>query len=143
MRSFLGLVSGEVFNETKLREGFVMLQNFYGNVGYVNFLPDPLMDFDEQQKVVNLTVNVDEGQQYTVNRISFTGNTTTPDDVIRREILLKEGAVFNASLLTLSMSRLSQLGFFEEIKFEDAAIRPSDTGEPKIDIDLRVKEKAR
>ena len=68
------------------------------------------MDFDEQQKVVNLTVNIDEGRQYIVNRISFTGNTTTPDEVIRREILLKEGEVFNASLLTLSLSRLSQLG---------------------------------
>jgi outer membrane protein insertion porin family len=142
IRSSLGLVSGDVYNESRLRQGFGELKTLYGNLGYVNFIPLPLQDFDEQQKVVNLTVNLDEGSQYTVNRISFTGNTTTPDEVMRRELLLKEGQFFNASLLTLSLSRLSQLGFFEEIKFEDVRITPNPS-EPKVDIDLRVREKAR
>jgi outer membrane protein insertion porin family len=138
----MGLVSGRVYNESALRQGFENLKQLYGNLGYVNFLPEPVVDFDEQQRVVNLTVNIDEGPQFTVNSISFTGNTTIPDDVIRREILLKEGEVFNASLLYLSLSRLSQLGFFEEIGIEDAWIQPS-ASEPKVDVNLRVKEKAR
>jgi hypothetical protein len=142
IRSSLGLVSGEVYNESRLRQGFKELKTLYGNLGYVDFIPLPVQDFDEYQKVVNLTVNLDEGSQYTVNRISFTGNTATPDEVMRRELLLKEGEVFNASLLTLSLSRLSQLGFFEEIKFEDVRITPLPS-EPKVDIDLGVKEKAR
>ena len=94
----------------------------YGSLGYVHFLPEPALDFDEQQKVMNLTVNIDEGPQFTVNRISFTGNMTIPDEVIRREILVKEGEVFNASLWGLSVLRLNQLGFFEEIKIEDSWI---------------------
>lgn len=143
IRSSLRLVSGDVYNESRLRQGFGELKTLYSNLGYVNFIPLPVQDFDEGQKVVNLTVNVDEGRQYTVNRISFTGNTATPDEVIRREILLKEGEVFNASLLTLSLSRLSQLGFFEEIRFEDARITTPSPLEPKVDVDLRVKEKAR
>jgi len=142
IRSLLGLVSGRVYNESALRQGFENLKHLYGNLGYVNFLPEPEVDFDEQQRVVNLTVNIDEGAQFTVNRISFTGNTTIPDEVIRREILLKEGEVFNASLLYLSLSRLSQLGFFEQIGIEDAWIQPS-ASEPKVDVNLRVKEKAR
>jgi outer membrane protein assembly factor BamA len=142
IRSSLGLVSGEVYNESRLRQGFKELATLYGNLGYVNFLPEPVLDFDEYQKVVNLTVNLDEGQQYIVNRISFTGNTVTPDEVIRREILLKEGAIFNVSLLTLSLSRLGQLGFFEEIKFADVRIAPSPS-EPTVDVDFAVKEKAR
>jgi beta-lactamase regulating signal transducer with metallopeptidase domain len=142
IRSSLGLVSGEVYNESRLRQGFKELKTLYGNLGYVHFIPLPVQDFDEYQKVVNLTVNLDEGSQYTVNRISFTGNTTTPDEVMRRELLLREGAVFNASLLTLSLSRLSQLGLFEEIKFEDVRVT-ADPSEPKVDIDLRVREKAR
>ena len=113
-----------------------------GNVGYVNFIPQPVMEFDEQKKVVNLTVNVDEGPQFTVNRISFTGNMTTPDEVIRREILVKEGEVFNTTLWGLSVLRLNQLGFFEEIKPEDAWIQPLPD-EAKVDINLRVREKAR
>jgi outer membrane protein insertion porin family len=95
-------------NESRLKEGFDKLKALYGNLGYVNFIPSLVQDFDEQRKVVNLTVTIDEGRQYTVKSIGFTGNTTTPDEVMRREVLLKEGEVFNASLVTLSLSRLSQ-----------------------------------
>ena len=113
IRSMLGLVSGDVFNESRLRYGFKELMKLYGSLGYTKFVPEPALDFDEQQKVVNLTVNIDEGPQFTVNRISFTGNTTTPDEVIRREILVKEGEVFNTTLWSSLVLRLNQLGLFE------------------------------
>jgi beta-lactamase regulating signal transducer with metallopeptidase domain len=142
IRSSLKLDSGDVLNESRLKEGFDKLKALYGNLGYVNFIPSLVQDFDEQRKVVNLTVTIDEGRQYTVKSIGFTGNTTTPDEVMRREVLLKEGEVFNASLVTLSLSRLSQLGFFEELKFEDVRVAPSGS-EPRVDVDFRVKEKAR
>src|SRR5688572_14569919 len=85
VQSVLGLVPGQRFNEFQLRKGFEDLKNLYGNRGYVNFLPQPVVDFDEQQKVVSLKINIDEGGAYLVNRIGFTGNTTTPAEVLRRE----------------------------------------------------------
>jgi outer membrane protein insertion porin family len=80
--------------------------------------------------------------QYFVNRIRFTGNRSTRDDVIRREVLLKEGEVFNSSLLDDTLVRLNQMGIFEVIKPEDARI-DLHPNEPKLDIDIRVKEKGR
>jgi beta-lactamase regulating signal transducer with metallopeptidase domain len=142
IRSSLGLVSGEVYDESRLRKGFYDLKKLYDSLGYINFLPDPVQDFDEQQKVVNLNVYIDEGRQFTVNRITFTGNTTTRDEVIRREIFVKAGDVFNSTLWYVSVSRLNQLGFFEDIKEEDSWIEPSPN-EPKVDITLRLKEKTR
>jgi len=138
--SRLGLVSGDVYDELRLREGFKDLMKLYGSLGYVNFLPEPALDFDEQKKVANLTVKVDEGRQFTVNRIGFTGSPMTNNETIRREILIKEGEVFNVSLLELSLSRLNQLGFFEEIKIEEVRFSHS---EGKVDINLRVTEKRR
>jgi beta-lactamase regulating signal transducer with metallopeptidase domain len=138
----LGLVPGQVYNEDRLRKGFDDLKKIYGSRGYVNFVPIPAFDFDEQQKVVNLTINIDEDRQFIVNRINFTGNTTTRDEVIRREIIVKEGQVFNSSLWDLSLSRLNQLGYLDEIKNEDVEIRPSPT-EPTLDINLKVREKGR
>src|SRR5688572_3797903 len=76
VRSVLGLVPGQAFNESQLRKGFVELKNLYDNRGYVDFVPQPVMDFDEQRKVVNLNIVLDEGGAYLVNRIGFTGNTT-------------------------------------------------------------------
>jgi beta-lactamase regulating signal transducer with metallopeptidase domain len=142
IQSLIGLVSGEVYDESRLRRGFQDLTKLYGSLGYVNFLPEPVLDFDDQKKVVNLNINIDEGSQYTVNRINLTGNTTTPGDVIRREILVKEGQVFNVALLDASLLRLNQLGLLDEIKFEDFWIRPLPNAS-KLDIDLRVKEKKR
>jgi beta-lactamase regulating signal transducer with metallopeptidase domain len=142
LRSLLGLVPGEAYDETRLRESLEDMRRLYGNLGYVTFLPEPAFDFDDQRKVVNLTLNVDEGRQYTINSIGFTGNTTTPSEVLRREVFVKEGEVFNASLLNLSLLRLNQLGSFEEIKEQDVRVQLSPT-EAKLDVNIRVKEKGR
>ena len=142
IKAVLGLNPGLVYNESLLRKGFDNLKKIYGARGYVNFTPVPVQDVDEEKKLVNLTINIDEDRQFTVNRIAFSGNTTTRDRVIRREIMVNEGDVFNSSLWDLSLLRLNQLGYFEEIKSEDAEVKPSPT-ESTLDINLKVKEKGR
>ena len=142
IKAVLGLNPGLVYNESLLRKGFDNLKKIYGARGYVNFTPVPVQDVDEEKKLVNLTINIDEDRQFTVNRIAFSGNTTTRDKVIRREIMVNEGDVFNSSLWDLSLLRLNQLGYFEEIKSEDAEVKPSPT-ESTLDINLKVKEKGR
>src|SRR5262249_47033619 len=118
------------------------LRRTYGNLGYVNFIPEPEIQFDEQRKIVDLTLNIREDRQFSVKHITFTGNTTTPDEAIRRELMLKEGQVFSSSLWELSISRLNQLGYFDQINTWDTEVHPSPT-EPTLDINLRVKEKGR
>jgi beta-lactamase regulating signal transducer with metallopeptidase domain len=142
LRRSLGLVSGDVYNESRLRTGFMNLRRLYLDLGFVDFVPTPAVDIDEQRKVVNLTVDIEEGRPYSVRRISFTGNTRTPDEVIRREVLVKEGQIFNSSLMDQSLTRLNQLGLFEEIKPEDVRVDPS-VPESKLDIAIRLKEKGR
>jgi outer membrane protein insertion porin family len=142
IRLVLGLVPGQTWNETALKKGFENLKKLYGARGYVNFTAVPVQDLDEERKLVNVTINVDEDRQFTVNRIVFSGNTTTRDKVIRREILVDEGQIFNSNSWDLSLLRLNQLGYFEEIKTEDAEVKPSAT-DPTVDINLKVKEKSR
>ena len=57
-----------------------------------------------------------EGQQYFINRITFVGNTTTHDNVIRREMRLFENGVFNTEALKYSIRRLNQLGYFKPLE---------------------------
>jgi beta-lactamase regulating signal transducer with metallopeptidase domain len=142
IRSLLGMGVGDICDESRLRKAFEDMKRLYGSLGYANLVPEPTFDFDEDRKVVVLTININEGPQFTVNRIRFTGNASTRDDVIRREVLLKEGEVFNSSLLDDTRVRLNQMGIFEEIKPEDARIDLLPN-EPKLDIDIRVKEKGR
>ena len=141
IRAVLGLIPGAIYNETAVRKSFENLKKLYGARGHINFTAVPAQDFDEQKKLVNLTINIDEDRQFIVNRIEFSGNTTTRDKVIRREMLVDESQVFNSSLWDLSILRLNQLGYFDEMKPEDAEIKPHPT-EPSVDVSLKVKEKS-
>ena len=57
---------------------------------------------DEAKKLVYLDIDIDEGKQFYISRIEFTGNTITRDKVIRRELLVEEGQVYNSQLVDLS-----------------------------------------
>ena len=90
-----------------------------------------------------MTFNVEEGKQFFVRRIDFQGNTTTRDKVIRRELVLDEGDLFNAKYWELSVLRLNQLGYFEQLKKEDAAQITRDPNSNTVDITLKVKERGK
>ena len=86
------------------------------NSGYINFTSVPTPQFDDEKKADLLEIDVDEGKQFYVRRIEFQGNTTTRDKVIRREIALEEGQVYNSQLWEFSLLRLNQLGYFDQLK---------------------------
>ena len=76
--------------------------------------PYPEFAFDGEK--VNVTIRINEGKQYFINRITFQGNTTTRDSVIRRELRLYENSVFNTEALKYSVKRLNQLGYFKPLE---------------------------
>ena len=95
--------------------------------------------------VVDVTMQITEGPQYFVNRITFTGNTTTRDNVIRREMRLVEGNVFDTEALKYSVRRLNQLGYFKELKGNDADMKVDKTPgkENNVDVTLKFEEQNR
>ena len=101
--------------------------------------PNPCPDTDQ----IDLTLTADEGKQFFIRRIDFSGNTTTRDKVIRREILLDEGDMFNTELWDFSILRLNQLGYFEMLKKEDAADIKRNPQSNTVDITLKVKERGK
>jgi outer membrane protein insertion porin family len=133
---------GQIFSAAKIRKSFDDYTKLYGEFGYIDFTVNPNFDVDEAAKTVNLTLDFDQGKQFFVRRIEFQGNTTTRDKVIRRELLLDEGSLFNNRLWDLSILRLNQLGFFNDIKKEDADLK-RDVKAGTVDITLKVKEKGK
>ena len=83
-------------------------------------------------------MRIEEGKQYFVNRITFVGNTTTRDNVIRREMRLFEGGVFNTEALKYSVRRLNQLGYFKPLEGRGDR-RPEDAGTPRNKVDVKLK----
>jgi outer membrane protein insertion porin family len=143
MRPIFGMAEGDVFSTEKLQKGFKNLQKLYGEFGFIDAVPEPDFDPQDADGKMNLTINVDEGKQFFVRRIDFSGNTTTRDKVIRREIMIDEGDMYNTRLWEMSVLRLNQLGYFEVLKAEEAAAITRDTKNNTVDITLKVKERGK
>lgn len=132
---------GDIVNYTAMKESNDELKKLYSTLGFLDMeaMPDVQLDFDN--KTIDLTVNITEGKRYIVNHIDFAGNTKTKDKVLRREFLLQEQQEFNSNLLDISILRLNQLGFFEQIEEKDYEVnkRPD---EAEVDVLVNVKEKS-
>ncbi|MGO4885086.1 MAG: outer membrane protein assembly factor BamA [Bryobacteraceae bacterium] len=143
MRPLFGMAEGDAFSTAKLRKGLENLRKLYGEFGYIDFVPEPSFDIIPNTDKIDLTLTADEGKQFFVRRIDFSGNVTTRDKVIRREIMLDEGDIFNNRLWELSILRLNQLGYFEALKAEEAADIKRNTQTNTVDITLKVKERGK
>ena len=108
--------TGDIFSVAKVRKAVEDYGKLYGQFGFIDFTAVPESDVNEAKKTIDLTLDFDEGKQFYVRRIEFSGNTTTRDKVIRRELLINEGDLFNNHLWELSLLRLNQLGYFDAIK---------------------------
>ncbi len=145
LRSLFPIKDGDIFSKEKIAKGMENLRKAYGDIGYINFTSVPDTRFDDAKKQIFLEFDVDEGKQFYVRRIEFQGNTTTRDKVIRREIALEEGGIYNSRLWELSLLRLNQLGYFDQLKPEDPniTVRTLDEKNGLVDLNLKVKEKGK
>src|SRR5438045_7920563 len=117
--------------------------NIYGEYGFIDFTPEPEFDIHDDTKIVDLTLKFDEQKQYYVRRIDFIGNTTTRDKVIRCELLIDEGQLFNKRAWEISILRLNQLNFFDKIEEDKAVEIKRNTKEGTVDLNLKVHEKGK
>src|SRR5262249_25435581 len=116
--------------------------------------PEPEANKDGQQEkkgkeknepTVDVTMRMQEGEQFFVNRITFVGNTTTHDNVIRREMRLVEGAPFNTEALKYSVKRLNQLGYFKALEGKpgEVDVQKTPTEKNKVDVKVKLEEQNR
>ncbi|HKF46434.1 MAG TPA: outer membrane protein assembly factor BamA [Terracidiphilus sp.] len=134
---------GEYFNATALQKGLENLKKAYGALGYVNFAVIPKPAYDDQKHTISFDMDIDEGKQFYVSRIEFQGNTTTRDKVIRRELLLDEGQVYNSQLWEMSLLRLNQLEYFEPLRVDQDSEAHQDSEAGTVDLLLKVREKGK
>jgi outer membrane protein insertion porin family len=143
LRGSFALKDGEWFNATLISKGLESLKKAYGSLGYINFGAIPRAVYDDQKKTVSLVIDIDEGKQFYVSRIEFQGNTITRDRVIRRELLLDEGSVYNSQLWELSLLRLNQLEYFNPLRVDQDSEAHQDADAGTVDLLLKVQEKGK
>ena len=96
------------------------------------------------EPTVDVTMQFQEGEQYFVNRITFIGNTTTRDTVVRREMRLVEGNIFNTEALKYSVRRLNQVGYFKTLEEgQGIDVKKTPNEKNKVDVTLKLEEQNR
>src|SRR5439155_3416787 len=128
LRQLFELQKGDYYNEKKIHDGLDKAKEIYGSAGYFEMTGLPALVpagavpgeapsvTAARPSIVDVTMKMQEGKQYYINRITFVGNTTTRDNVIRRELRLYENGVFNTEALKFSIRRLNQLGYFKPLE---------------------------
>ncbi len=170
LRPLFKLKAGDTYSQKAIRKGMEKAQELYGSGGYFEFTGYPDLNPRDAPKsgngndpagppgpaapatasggnggppIVDVTMRMDEGKQYFINRITFVGNTTTRDNVIRREMRLVEAGVFNTMALKDSVRRLNQLGYFKPLEGEAVDVQKTPNADNKVDVQLKFEEQNR
>lgn len=128
---------GDIFRRNILSEDIRALSEFYSERGYALISIDPQVQPVRNEDKVDVIYRVIEGDIYHIGRIEIGGNIKTKDKVIRRELRLDEGDLYDSSKIKRSYQRLNNLNFFENIELKPKP-RPSEN---LLDIDVTVKDK--
>lgn len=154
LRPLFKIQPGQFYSEKRIRDGLRKVQEVYGGGGYFEFTGYPDLKpkaaatgplDGPAEPTVDVTMTLQEGEQYFVNRITFTGNTTTRDTVVRRELRLIEGGVFNTEALKYSVRRLNQVGYFKNLEEggQGIDVKKTPNAKNKVDVTLKLEEQNR
>ncbi|GHG01000.1 outer membrane protein assembly factor BamA [Thalassotalea marina] len=137
IRAINPMAANELYNGTLVTYTEESISRFLGRFGYAYPKVNTIPEINEEDKTVKLTISVDPGKRIYVNRINFTGNHVTSDEVLRRELRQMEGAWLSNSLVENSKAWLQRLPYLENIEFDTKQL-PGE--EDLVDIDFSVKE---
>lgn len=137
IRGLIKSRAGGIFSRETLQNDVTAISDRYTERGYLFVDVVPITDIQRAETTVNVSLEITEGRQAYINRIEITGNTRTRDKVIRREIPLVEGNVFNSALLQYTRRQVQNLGYFEDVKVDTKRAGAGD----QVDVTVDVKEK--
>jgi outer membrane protein insertion porin family len=136
IRALLKMKEGSVYSPKQLHDDAKAVADAYGSGGYVDLVITP-ESTPAGPALVDVHYKIEEGERSFVNRVIIVGNTRTKDKVIRREVLVAPGDVFNTVRADTTKKRLENLGYFSKVE-----TYPEDTDVPgRKDLTILVQEK--
>jgi len=130
--------SQKYFSYEVMQKDLVSLQSKYGDLGYAYANVIPRTRINEKERIVDLTFEFDKGSKVYFGEITITGNAKTRDKVIRRELRIYEGELYNETRRRKSLENIQRLGFFDDVNFKTST-NPHDPD--KMDVEIVVKER--
>lgn len=131
---------GELFSRKALQDATQALYDLYGTRGYIFANIIPSRQINDETRTIDFVFDISEGKEAYINSIEFKGNRRTRDKILRRELRIFEGDVFNSTKLRYSLSRFNYLGYVENIQPE---FKPNLDDPQKLDVVINLTDERR
>ena len=114
---------GQTFTPKAFYQDTEAVQDTFGTKGYIDTQVIPRRQPNVQTGTMDILYDVKEGEQAKIEKIEIRGNTKTKDRVLRRELTVSPGEIFDMVKVKTSKARLENLDYFEKV---DTAPEPTD-----------------
>src|ERR1039457_2152518 len=135
---------GDTFTPGGLNTNMTLIEDFYGSKGYIDVQRGLSLRAVRVPNVdtgtIDLEFQIDEGQKNLVEQISIRGNVKTKDKVIRRELAISPGEVFDMVRVKISKQRLEGLEYFDKVELQPEPTDPPIAGRKNLDVDVQEKD---
>lgn len=133
--------TGQVFSIQKRNDDIQKLTEKYQDLGYAFVNVNPKMNIHDDTRTVDIRYDFEKGNLVHFGEINVLGNTKTRDKVIRRELRVREGELYNGTRLRVSRERVERLGFFApgEVVFNTVTRKDK---KDVVDLEITVKERS-
>lgn len=129
--------TGKIYNADLVDKTVDKMVQIMSEKSYAFAHIEPNLKRDKENKIIDIEFVIQETPKIYVNKITILGNVRTLDEVVRRELRLREGDAYNVTKISRSKQRIENLGFFEKVDFRTNRVGNSD----KIDLVIEVKER--
>ena len=142
LRKIFNVVEGETYNRKAIDGGMEKVRDGYHNSGYVYaYTNETWARREGEERIVDVTIDVFEGDRFRLGRLEFIGNTTTRDKVLRREFRIAEGQYMNMAIFRASVFKVNALGYW---KLEEEPLEfDFDDENKKVNVNVRGNEVGR
>jgi outer membrane protein insertion porin family len=137
VESQLTMRSGQPFRGSTFQRNVLALSDFYADRGFAFVNIDPTTNMDSKRHLINARFFIKPGDEIRIDQITISGNTKTPEQVIRAALRFHEHELYSAQAIRESMARLKELGLRPDI-----TTQPS-TKPDEIKVRVTIVEKSK
>ena len=129
--------AGKIYSSSVVRSDITALTNLYSDQGYAYVDVNPITKLDKKNRTVKITYDISKGEITYFGKVNITGNLSTRDNVIRRDLAFVEGELYSGRKLKVSRHRLKESGLFEKV---DISTHKDPEKKNSVDVDVKVEE---